>query len=179
MKADYFRFPHEHLPLVLFVPAAVLGHLSIQFFLSRYVSPIERAHLERYHYYSQLLLSAAFMLALQALRIRSAYIFAGITSFMLSGILLPGVWGYFVPILLMVAGSVEAVTSVSRLSLPVACVSPADRRTDTRHLHTPHRPDGQGRPRRLYHRLALIRHSLHHAPRIGAALPPPTPSDAG
>lgn len=110
-----FRFPHEHLPLVLFVPAAVIGHLSIQFLLSRYVSPIERPHLEKYHYYAQLLLSTGFMLALQALRIRSAYIFAGITCFMLSGVLLPGVWGYIAPLFLLVAGSVEAVTSVSQV----------------------------------------------------------------
>ena len=106
------RFPHEHLPLVLFCPIAIFGHLSAQFALSFFVSPVERPHLERYHYHAQLLFSTLFMLVLQALRIRSAYIFAVITSFLLSGTLLPDVWGYVMPFALLTMGAVEAVTSV-------------------------------------------------------------------
>lgn len=96
----------------MFCPAAILGHLSTQYLLARLVSPVERPHLERYHYYSQLMLSTIFMLVLQGLRIRSAYIFAGITCFMLSGVLVKGIWGYIAPLGLLVMGTVEAVTSV-------------------------------------------------------------------
>lgn len=58
------------------------------------------------------MLSTIFMLVLQGLRIRSAYIFAGITCFMISGVLVKGVWGYLIPVGLLVMGTVEAVTSV-------------------------------------------------------------------
>ena len=139
------RFSHEHLPLVLYVPAGFLGHLSIQYFLARFVSPIDRKQLEKHHYHAQMIFSTAQMLALQALRIRSAYIFAAITSFMLTGVAVRGVVGkgvykYVPPTLLLVAGLVEAVTSVS-LVYPII----EDLRlnfVDARHLHTPHWSNG-------------------------------------
>jgi hypothetical protein len=106
------RFSHEHLPLVVYVPAGFLGHLGLQLFLSRFISPVERPHLESYHYHAQLLFSTAQMVLMQAFRIRSAYIFAGITCFMLTGTIGRGVWRYVLPLGFLAAGSVEAITSV-------------------------------------------------------------------
>lgn len=109
------RFPHEHLPLLVYVPAGFLGHLSLQYFLSRFISPVERPHLETYHYHAQLILSTAQMILLQAFRIRSAYIFAGITCLLVTGSIGRGVWRYILPIGLLAAASVEAVTSVRHI----------------------------------------------------------------
>lgn len=111
------RFSHEHLPLLLYVPAGFLGHLGLQYFLSYFISPIDRKPLEKYHYHAQMIFSTAQMLALQAFRIRSAYIFAAITAIMLSGVAVrgaigKGVWKFVLPFTLLVGASVEAVTSV-------------------------------------------------------------------
>ena len=113
-----YRFSHEHLPLVLYVPAGFLGHLGLQYFLSWFISPVERKPLEKYHYHAQMIFSTAQMLALQAFRIRSAYLFAVITSIMLSGVAVrgavgKGVWKFVLPFTLLVGATVEAVTSVS------------------------------------------------------------------
>jgi hypothetical protein len=56
------------------------------------------------------------MVLMQIFRIRSAYIFAGITCFMLTGVVGRGVWRYVMPLGLLAAGTVEAVTSVRHLS---------------------------------------------------------------
>jgi ABC-type transport system involved in cytochrome bd biosynthesis fused ATPase/permease subunit len=94
----------------------------MQYLLAYYVSPVNRKQLEKHHYHAQMIFSTAQMLALQAFRIRSAYIFAGITSFMLTGVAVRGVVGkgvykYVLPFLLLVMGLVEAVTSVRILLL--------------------------------------------------------------
>jgi hypothetical protein len=118
------RFSHEHLPLVLYVPAGFLGHLTVQYILARFISPVDRSRLEVHHYHAQLLFSTAQMLTLQAFRVRSAYIFAGITCIMLPGTIGRGVWRYFAPVSVLVAASVEAVTSVSEpISRPFVTIS--------------------------------------------------------
>lgn len=77
------RFRHEHIPLLLYVPPAYLGLLSTNYFLSRFISPVDRTYLEHANVYAQLLFSAWYMLLIQAYRIRSAYAFAIVTSFQL------------------------------------------------------------------------------------------------
>lgn len=131
-RQSWFR--HEHLPLVLFAPAAYAGNLACHFAVSRFLSPIERTLLEHSHYHAQMLYAIWFMLLLQAFRIRSAYMFA-----ILGGVLLLGVvgseaayrggkgkigrvsWfsGYLVPLAIYVFLSVEAVTAVFDVFVPL------------------------------------------------------------
>lgn len=121
------RFRHEHLPLILYVPPAYLGHLSTQFFLSRFLSPKDRTLLEHAHFYAQLLFAAWYMLIIQAYRIRSGYVFALVTGMLLlaastNEILRLGrsrgtmgfVVVYVVPLLGAMVLAVEAVTAVSK-----------------------------------------------------------------
>lgn len=74
------RYRHEHLCLVLFVPAAYFGHLSTQVLLSRLLSLKDQQMLEHAHVYGQLIFSTGLMLFLQAVRLRTACVFAMITG---------------------------------------------------------------------------------------------------
>ncbi|WVF71126.1 hypothetical protein IAT40_005923 [Kwoniella sp. CBS 6097] len=129
-------FRHEHLPLVLFMPAGYIGNLTVQLLLSKLLSPTSRAQLESAHYSAQLLFAAGNMLLMQALRIRSAYIF----SFILSLLLVGGVGNelgalvsggrrkegmgikmtYLLPMAGCMALAVEAVTTTLDIFTPLA-----------------------------------------------------------
>ncbi len=121
------RFSHEGLPVALYGPASILGHLATQHALSALISPAHRIFLEHAHYYSQLVSLAAWMLILQAFRVRSAYLFAGIACTVLVGAFatearslvfggrnraLPFFTAYIVPLILLVALAMEAYTTV-------------------------------------------------------------------
>jgi hypothetical protein len=132
-----------------------------------------------------MIFSTAQMLGLQALRIRSAYIFAGITSIMLSGVLVrgivgKGVWKFFIPFTLLVGASVEAVTSVclhsnSSWSQPLISV--------TRHIHSPDWSNGQRRSVRNHHCYSFGRCRIYHGSTnrtpLSSNTPPESASDSG
>lgn len=119
-------FSHEGLCVALYGPASLLGQLSAQYVLANLVKPTQRHYLEGAHYYAQLLSLAVNMLLLQAFRIRSAYLFAGIACTMLVGAAaaevrklsgsqsqyLPFVSAYIAPLILLVALAMEAYTTV-------------------------------------------------------------------
>ncbi|WVQ99736.1 hypothetical protein IAU59_006878 [Kwoniella sp. CBS 9459] len=129
-------FRHEHLPLLLFMPAGYIGNLTVQLLLSKLLSPTSRAQLESAHYSAQLLFAAGNMLLMQAFRIRSAYIFTFILSLLLiggigneMGTLLSGgrrkegmgiKMTYLVPMAGCVALAVEAVTTTLDIFTPLA-----------------------------------------------------------
>lgn len=120
-------FSHEGLCVALYGPAAFLGHFATQYALTSFVKPTHRHYLEGAHYYAQLLSLAVNMLLLQAFRIRSAYLFAGIACTMLLGAgfaeirklsgsrshYLPFGAGYIVPLILLLGLAMEAYTTVS------------------------------------------------------------------
>ncbi|WVO15261.1 hypothetical protein L204_102917 [Cryptococcus depauperatus] len=78
-------FRHEHLPLLLYTPPVLFCLLLTHYLLSSTLSPVERTRLETTHYYGQLLYNSWVMLALQAGKIRSAYIYAFMTGLMTLG----------------------------------------------------------------------------------------------
>lgn len=95
----------------------------MQFGLSHFLSPIDRPLLEHAHLHAQLLYPTILTLTLQFFRIRSAYVTGLIASVLLIGAIGEAVqkkvhkvdilWGYAVPMVIMVALGVEGVTSVS------------------------------------------------------------------
>lgn len=122
-------FPHEHLPLLLYVPVSYIALFSIHLMLTHFLSPVERTQLEVTHYYIQLLLSSWYMLLLQSFRVRSAYLYAMITALLLVGAVgnelgrmgRRGLWEgmsfkmtYLVPSACLMALAVEAVTTVGK-----------------------------------------------------------------
>lgn len=122
-------FPHEHLPLLLYVPVSYISLFSIHLMLTHFLSPVERTQLEVTHYYIQLLLSSWYMLLLQSFRVRSAYLYAMITALLLVGAVgnelgrmgRRGLWEgmsfkmtYLVPSACLMALAVEAVTTVGK-----------------------------------------------------------------
>ncbi|BEJ13055.1 hypothetical protein CspHIS471_0302290 [Cutaneotrichosporon sp. HIS471] len=127
-------FSHEGLPVALYGPAALLGYLATQHALAALISPARRIFLEPAHYYSQLVWLAVWMLVLQAFRVRSAYLFAGIACSTLVGAFsiearqllsggrnraLPFVTAYVVPLTLLVALSMEAYTTTLDIFVPL------------------------------------------------------------
>ncbi|WVQ80122.1 hypothetical protein IAT38_002223 [Cryptococcus sp. DSM 104549] len=128
-------FRNEHLPLLIYVPAGFIGHLTVQLLLSKTLSPTSRTQLEQTHYYLQLFYSALYMLLLQVARIRSAYLFAMITSLLLAGAVgnelgrasrkgesegLAFRSTYLVPTAGLIALSVEAATTALDIFTPLA-----------------------------------------------------------
>ena len=119
-------FRHEHLSLLVYCPIAYAGNFATQYVLASFLDTPELPLLEHSYYYAQITFSAMMMLGLQALRIRSAYIFAVLTSFMMIGAmgneamsLLKGVRykvgrvsGYILPLAGLMVLGVEAVTNV-------------------------------------------------------------------
>lgn len=122
-------FSNEMLPVALYGPAAFLGHFATQYALAALVKPTQKQYLESAHYFGQLLNLAVTMLLLQAFRIRSAYLFAGIAVPMLLGAtaaqiaslvgsrrdVLPFFTSYVVPLSLAFSLAMEAYTTVSCL----------------------------------------------------------------
>ncbi|OXG17593.1 hypothetical protein C367_05083 [Cryptococcus neoformans Ze90-1] len=128
-------FPHEHLPLLLYVPVSYIALFSIHLMLTHFLSPVERTQLEVTHYYIQLLLSSWYMLLLQSFRVRSAYLYAMITALLLVGAVgnelgrmgRRGLWEgmsfkmtYLVPSACLMALAVEAVTTALDIFTPLA-----------------------------------------------------------
>lgn len=126
-------FRHEHLSLLVYCPIAYAGNFATQYVLASFLDTPELPLLEHSYYYAQITFSAMMMLGLQALRIRSAYIFAVLTSFMMIGAmgneamsLLKGVRykvgrvsGYILPLAGLMVLGVEAVTNVRIHSSPI------------------------------------------------------------
>ncbi|ODO08317.1 hypothetical protein L198_00041 [Cryptococcus wingfieldii CBS 7118] len=126
-------FTHEHLPTLIYIPTAFLSSLSIHLFFTHFLSPVERTKLEAVHYGVQMLWCSWMMLALQAVKVRSAYLFAGITLFLLIGALGDGavrVWGkeregmnfkatYLLPSIGLIAFFVEAITAALDIFTPL------------------------------------------------------------
>ncbi|WVQ77899.1 hypothetical protein IAR50_007604 [Cryptococcus sp. DSM 104548] len=126
-------FTNEHLPIIIYIPTAFVFALSIHLAFSRFLSPVERTKLEVVHYSIQLLVSSWCTLVLQAARVRSAYLFASITLFLLVGGLGDGalrLWGaeregmnfkltYFLPTVGFLAFFVEAVTAALDIFTPL------------------------------------------------------------
>ncbi|KAL7420634.1 hypothetical protein Q5752_004585 [Cryptotrichosporon argae] len=78
-------FSHEGLPILLYGPPALIGYLTTQLLLSRLLTPAQRRHLERAHYLSQALIFSFYMILLQLVGVRSAYLMALLAGIMAAG----------------------------------------------------------------------------------------------
>lgn len=79
-------FRHEHSALVLFGPPALLSSLMWQYTVSSFVSTDSRRVLEHASLYGQVGMYVIFMALMQFFQIRSAYLFAGLSTTGLLGI---------------------------------------------------------------------------------------------
>ncbi|WVW84285.1 hypothetical protein I302_106316 [Kwoniella bestiolae CBS 10118] len=128
-------FRHEHLPLLIYLPAGFIGHFSVQLLLSKLLSPVDRTKLESAHYTAQTLFAVALMMVLQRLKVRSAYLFSFLAALLLIGGVLDQlsrlVGGrkvegmkvkltYLVPLVGCTTLAVEAVTTTLDIFTPLA-----------------------------------------------------------
>lgn len=127
-------FSHEGLAVALYFPAGLWGYCFTQFGLDTFVPPEEADYLQTAHYYAQLLALTAYMLILQALRVRSAYLFAGLSCILLLGATATEAYKYFggrsvrtsfaiayiVPLSLLVILGMEAFTTTLDIFIPLA-----------------------------------------------------------
>lgn len=77
------------------------------------MTPLQRASLEKNHYYAQMMYATVYMLAMQVAGIRSAYMFGSTACFLLIGLVGKGLWPYALPLVAFVLVAEEAITSVS------------------------------------------------------------------
>ncbi|WWC69875.1 uncharacterized protein I206_103818 [Kwoniella pini CBS 10737] len=129
-------FRHEHLPLLIYGPAGFIGIFLTQLLLSKVLSPISRSQLESTYYNSQTLFLITLMMLLQIANIRSAYLFAVLSSFLVIGnisneiLKLTGIGKkvegmnikstYLIPLAGCTAIAVEAVTTTLDIFTPLA-----------------------------------------------------------
>ncbi|WWD03211.1 hypothetical protein V865_001261 [Kwoniella europaea PYCC6329] len=128
-------FRHEHLPLLVYLPAGFIGHFSVQLLLSKLLSPVDRTKLESAHYTCQTLFAITLMMVLQSLKVRSAYLFSFLAALLLVGGLLDeftrliggrNVEGmkikttYLIPLIGCTTLAVEAVTTTLDIFTPLA-----------------------------------------------------------
>ncbi|OCF60854.1 hypothetical protein L486_00497 [Kwoniella mangroviensis CBS 10435] len=128
-------FRHEHLPLLVYLPAGFIGHFSVQLLLSKLLSPVDRTKLESAHYTCQTLFAITLMMVLQSLKVRSAYLFSLLAALLLAGGLLDestrligarNVEGmkikttYLIPLVGCTTLAVEAVTTTLDIFTPLA-----------------------------------------------------------
>ncbi|TXT09032.1 hypothetical protein VHUM_02506 [Vanrija humicola] len=127
-------FSHEGLCVILYLPAAVFGQLGFQYLLSGLLSTAERAYMETASYFAQVATLLAYMLLLQAARIRSAYAFGIVAGILLIGAVgsqisfllgrkstsLPFFIAYVVPMSLLVVLGLEAYSTTLDIFVPLA-----------------------------------------------------------
>ncbi|WWC94440.1 hypothetical protein V866_001285 [Kwoniella sp. B9012] len=128
-------FRHEHLPLLVYLPAGFIGHFTVQLLLSKLLSPVDRTKLESAHYTCQTLFAITLMMVLQSLNVRSAYLFSFLAALLLVGGLLDeftrliggrNVEGmkikttYLIPLIGCTTLAVEAVTTTLDIFTPLA-----------------------------------------------------------
>lgn len=125
-------FSHEGYCVALYGPAAMIGHLGTQHFLGGLLSPLKRESFETAQYYGQLLFLTICSLLVQSMRVRSAYLFAGLASVLLLGAVggevtslvtgrkgIPFLGSYILPLTLLMALALEAYTSVLDIFVPL------------------------------------------------------------
>ncbi|WVQ67426.1 uncharacterized protein L199_005623 [Kwoniella botswanensis] len=128
-------FRHEHLPLLVYLPAGFIGHFSVQLLLSKLLSPVDRTKLESAHYTCQTLFAITLMMVLQSSKVRSAYLFSFLAALLLVGGLLDEfsrlIGGrnaegmkikttYLIPLIGCTTLAVEAVTTTLDIFTPLA-----------------------------------------------------------
>ncbi|WWC62230.1 uncharacterized protein I303_104826 [Kwoniella dejecticola CBS 10117] len=129
-------FRHEHLPLLIYVPAGYIGTFLTQLLLSKVLSPISRSQLESTYYSAQTLFLASLMILLQIANIRSAYLFAFLSTLLVFGsfsnevLRMLGIGSkvegmnikstYLIPLVGFAALAVEAITTTLDIFTPLA-----------------------------------------------------------
>ncbi|WRT66692.1 uncharacterized protein IL334_003653 [Kwoniella shivajii] len=127
-------FRHEHLPLLIYIPTGFIGHFTVQLLFSKLLSPISRTQLESAHYNAQTLFSALLMLSIQAVGIKSAYIFSFFTGLLVIGSFLNEIGQlvgrktegmkikstYVIPLIVCTTFAVEAITTTLDIFTPLA-----------------------------------------------------------
>ncbi|KAL7413564.1 hypothetical protein BDY24DRAFT_388928 [Mrakia frigida] len=110
-------FSHEFLALALYSPPAFLGAWTVQFLLSKLVSPLDEPYLEHATQSAQLVLHATFMALAQYFEIRSGCLFAFLTAW---GVVSLG----FNELVSLVRGRFQNKGEVSFLSYIIGCSVP-------------------------------------------------------